>query len=255
MSAALSGAVAAALMLCSLTAGFLFAFAVVVMPGITKLDDEAYLRAFQVMDGIIQDNSPLFIVMWAGSVVAMLAVLVLGVGAEGLSGSARALLVGAALLYLGGVQLPTAVVNIPLNNRVQGLHLDQLDASTAERERGMFEARWNRWNIVRTVVAIVAVLMLVTAVATSAVSGRAPTRPDDTEVARIDGCIRQATGVEIGSISKQFMAAAILLLIEDGHLKLGDPIRDYLSELPGEWRGVPIQAHPPGRAYRRPYAG
>jgi len=280
MSAAVAGAVAAAILLCSLTAGFLFAFSVVVMPGITQLDDRAYLRAFQVMDGIIQNNSPLFIVMWAGSVLAMLAVLVIGFGVGGLSGGTRVLLVGAAVLYLGGVQVPTAVVNIPLNNRVQALNVDQLEAPAAERERGTFEARWNRWNVIRTAVAIVAVLMLVTAVAPSAVSGQAPTRPDAGDLARMDERIREAmeeeripgvaVGVvsegrvlqistwglsnvelgvpvsdssvfEIGSISKQFVAAAILLLVEDGRLHLDDPIHEYLPELPGEWRGATIR--------------
>jgi len=173
MSAALGGAVAAALVLCSLTAGFLFAFSVVVMPGITRLEDGAFLQTFQAMDGIIQDSSPLFIVMWMGSVVAMLAVLVLAVGGGDLSGGARALLVGSAVMYLGGVQLPTAAVNIPLNNRVQALHVDQLDPPTVEQERGAFEARWNRWNVVRTIAAIVAVLMLVVAVAATA-SGQGP---------------------------------------------------------------------------------
>ena len=34
--------------LCSLVAGFLFAFAAVVMPGIRSLDDGGFIRAFQV---------------------------------------------------------------------------------------------------------------------------------------------------------------------------------------------------------------
>jgi hypothetical protein len=37
-------------LLCSLVAGFVFAFAVVVMPGIQTLSDRDYLRAFKVMD-------------------------------------------------------------------------------------------------------------------------------------------------------------------------------------------------------------
>lgn len=170
MSAALGAAVAAALVLCCLTAGFLLAFAVVVMPGIRELDDGAYLRAFQLMDGIIQGNHPVFIAMWVGSVVAMLAVLVLGVAANGLPGPTRALLVGAAVLYLVGVQLPTAAVNIPMNNRVQTLQVDQLDGVMAQRERDVFEARWTRWNVIRTVGAVGTVLVLVAAVAPVAVS-------------------------------------------------------------------------------------
>ena len=57
--------------LCSLAAGFLFAFAVVIMPGLRSLDDADLIRAFQVIDRVIQNNQPLFIFVWAGSVLAL----------------------------------------------------------------------------------------------------------------------------------------------------------------------------------------
>lgn len=47
-----------------------------------------------------------------------------------------------------------------------------------------------------------------------------------------------ATMFEIGSVSKQFTAAAILLLERDGKLKLSDDIRKYLPEMPDY--GTPI---------------
>ncbi len=37
---------------------------------------------------------------------------------------------------------------------------------------------------------------------------------------------------EAGSVSKQFTAAAVLLLARDGKLSLDDPARKYLPELP-----------------------
>jgi uncharacterized membrane protein len=49
-----------ATLLCSLVTGFLFAFAVVVMLGIAALDDAGFLRAFQVIDRVIQ-NCQLFV--------------------------------------------------------------------------------------------------------------------------------------------------------------------------------------------------
>ncbi|KAA0069359.1 class A beta-lactamase-related serine hydrolase [Rhodanobacter sp. T12-5] len=42
-----------------------------------------------------------------------------------------------------------------------------------------------------------------------------------------------ATDYRLASVSKQFTAAAILLLAEDGKLKLGDSIRHWLPSLPG----------------------
>lgn len=46
-------ALIAATFLCSLVAGFLFAFAVVVMPGMRSLDDGEFIGAFRAIDGAI----------------------------------------------------------------------------------------------------------------------------------------------------------------------------------------------------------
>ena len=46
---------------------------------------------------------------------------------------------------------------------------------------------------------------------------------------------------EIGSISKQFVSAAAMLLVEAGKLDLDDPIHDYLPTLPSEWLGVTVR--------------
>ena len=43
---------------------------------------------------------------------------------------------------------------------------------------------------------------------------------------------------EAGSVSKQFTAAAVLLLARDGKLSLDDPIRKYMPELPDY--GTPV---------------
>lgn len=135
--------------LCALVAGFLFAFAVVVMPGIGKLRDREFIRAFQAMDGIIQNNQPIFIVVWLGSVVALIVAAVSGIGYLGATG--RWLLILAVLIYLFGVQLPTFTINVPLNNRLQSLNVDAMDARACTTARQAFEALWNRWNAIRTV--------------------------------------------------------------------------------------------------------
>jgi len=43
---------------------------------------------------------------------------------------------------------------------------------------------------------------------------------------------------EIGSVSKQFLVAAALLLVEEGKLKLDEPIHKYLPFLPSDWLGI-----------------
>ena len=69
--------------LCSIVAGFLFAYAVVIMPGIAQLDDRNFLKAFQVTDRIIQNNQPLFVLAWLGSVVVVVLSAMLAIGRMG----------------------------------------------------------------------------------------------------------------------------------------------------------------------------
>ncbi len=144
--------------LCSLVAGFLFAFAVVIMPGIRSLDDGGFIRAFQVIDRVIQNNQPLFIFMWVGSVLALVGAAVLGFWE--LSGADRLLVIVAALVYILCVQLPTVTINIPLNNELKKLDLGTMNETARKRARDDFEPRWNRWNEIRTVCASVASLLL-----------------------------------------------------------------------------------------------
>jgi uncharacterized membrane protein len=141
-----------------LVAGFLFAFAVVVMPGIRRLDDSGFIRAFQAIDRVIQNKQPLFLLVWGGSVLALMAAAALGMWA--LSGSDRLLIIVAALINLLCVQLPTVTINVPLNDQIQKLDPDSMTEATRKRAREAFEPRWNRWNVIRTACASVASIVL-----------------------------------------------------------------------------------------------
>lgn len=145
---------------CALVGGILFAFAVVVMPGISALDDREFLRAFQVIDAVIQRGSPLFFLVWLGSAVAVCAAAMLGLRFA--AGAERVLLVVAAIVYVVGVQLPTITINVPMNNAVQRLDVAATTPAAAREARLVFESRWNRWNLVRLWVALgVTVVLLV----------------------------------------------------------------------------------------------
>lgn len=144
--------------LCSLVAGFLFAFAAVTMPGIRKLNDREFIRAFQVMDRVIQNNQPLFMLVWIGSVIAILVSLVIGVGQ--LDGAGRLLIILAGLAYLLGVQLPTITINVPLNNKLQKLDADAISEESKKTARQRFEPKWNQWNAIRTIFASLSSILL-----------------------------------------------------------------------------------------------
>ena len=148
-----------ATLLCSLVAGFVFAFACVAMPGLGSLGDREFLHGFQVMDRVIQNNQPLFVLVWAGSAVTLILSAVIGFGR--LAAPDRALLLLAAIVYLVGVQLPTLTINVPLNNQLQTLDLEAMSDDALAEARADFEPRWNRWNQIRTVLATLTSALLI----------------------------------------------------------------------------------------------
>src|SRR6056297_1325357 len=145
-------------LLCSLVAGLVFTFAIVVMPGIKSLGDLAFLKAFKAMDLVIQNNQPIFMLVWLGSAVVLLGSTVLGIWQ--LEGLDRILLVVACMIYLIVVHLPTVAINIPLNNHIQSQALDSMTETALLEATVKFKSRWLRWNAIRTVFAILTTALL-----------------------------------------------------------------------------------------------
>lgn len=146
-------------LLCSLVAGFLFCYAIVIMPGIRSFDDRQFILTFQVTDRIIQNNHPLFILVWVGSAIALVVSAIYGFGK--LHGLDFYLLILATFGYILGVQVATIVIHLPLNNRLQKLNVDSMNEAELNKERTIFESRWNRSNSIRTVIACVVSFLLI----------------------------------------------------------------------------------------------
>ena len=140
-----------AVLTCSLVTGFIFTYAVVVMPGFSKLDDKEFLRAFQVTDGVIQNNQPLFMLTWVGSIISVLSVIVISLLSLGLSEAWKLIVVG--LIYLLGVQGVTISIHLTLNNRIQAIDINNMNNQSLNEERTKFEMRWNYFNKIRTFIA------------------------------------------------------------------------------------------------------
>ena len=122
---------------CCLVTGFIFTYAVVVMPGLSKLNDKEFLRAFQVTDGSIQNNQPLFMLAWVGSIIAILSLILIAIVFIGISKTWLIVLVG--VVYLLVVQGITISIHIPLNNHIQQLNIDELNEQDLSKERKKFE--------------------------------------------------------------------------------------------------------------------
>ena len=148
------------ILFCTLVTGFIFTYAVIVMPGFSKLDDKEFLRAFQVTDGIIQNNQPLFMLTWIGSIISVLGTVLCAVLSLELRESWLIILCG--VVYLLGVQGITMSIHLPLNNKLQKLVLDELSNQFLKEERANFEEKWNFYNKIRTALAFsVSLLFLV----------------------------------------------------------------------------------------------
>jgi uncharacterized membrane protein len=140
------------ILFCSLVGGFIFTYAIVVMPGLSNLNDKDFLRTFQVTDAIIQNKQPLFLFIWIGSIVAILTTVLVSLLIVGLKETWLIVLIGVA--YLLGVQGITIAIHIPLNNHIQKLKIQEQNDKTLADERLKFETKWNFFNTIRTGIAI-----------------------------------------------------------------------------------------------------
>ena len=130
---------------CTFATGFMLTYAVVVMHGLSKLDDKEFIRAFQVTDGEIQNNQPLFILTWLGSIISVSGAILSSIISIGLQEAWLIIFVGA--VYLFGVQSITISVHLPLNNLIQKMNINKLNYETLREERIKFETKWNYFRL------------------------------------------------------------------------------------------------------------
>ena len=147
------------ILLCSLVTGFIFTYAIVVMPGLSKLKDKEFIRAFQVTDEIIQNNQPIFMLIWVGSIISVLSLIISSVIIIGISESLLTIIIGT--IYLFGVQGVTIGIHLPLNNQIQKVNTVELDDQKLHEERLNFERKWNFFNNIRTIIAFFITLMFI----------------------------------------------------------------------------------------------
>ncbi len=140
-------------LLCALVTGFVFTYAVIVMPGLAKLADKEFIRAFQVTDEVIQNNQPIFMIVWIGSMISVIGVMITAFMSPYSVETALVILTG--FVYLLGVQGLTVFVHLPLNKQIQGVNVVDMDAGPLREQRMLFEARWTRFNRIRTLIALV----------------------------------------------------------------------------------------------------
>lgn len=135
-----------------LQAGLYFAFAVGVMPGLTRVDDRAFVATMTRINVVIVN--PIFLATFFGAPLLAVLVAALGRGA-----APRGLLIAAAVLAVATF-LVTVAVNVPLND---ALAAHGEGAEALARARSDFEGPWTAWNIVRTLTSTASLGLLLAA--------------------------------------------------------------------------------------------
>ncbi|MFW0738728.1 DUF1772 domain-containing protein [Flavobacterium sp. T12S277] len=138
-----------------LLAGIFFTWGNAVTPGIGKLDDIGYLRAFQNMNRAIQN--PLFFLVLFGPLLFSFA------AAYGYKSDTilLKLTLTAAIIYFAGVILVTIIGNVPLNKMLDTTDLLHISIEQAALLRSKFEAKWNNLNLIRIIASLISFSLLI----------------------------------------------------------------------------------------------
>ena len=145
------------ILLCALAVGFTLTYAIIVMPGLSKLDDKEFIKAFQFTDGIIQNNQPIFILIWVGSIISVLGTIITSILSLGIVEAW--LIIFAGVIYLLGVQGITISIHLPLNKHIQKIDINSINSQTLSEVRKNFETKWNYFNNIRTGIGIFVILI------------------------------------------------------------------------------------------------
>lgn len=136
--------------LTGLSAGLFATFSYVVMPGLRRSDDAAFVGAMRGIN--IAILNPVFALVYGGSFIATIAALVVG-----WDDGSRSWIIAALVTYALGAYVITGAVNVPLNNALEA------GADSPSALRQTFEDRWIVWNHARSILTIAAFVCLLVA--------------------------------------------------------------------------------------------
>jgi uncharacterized membrane protein len=138
-----------------LTAGLCFTWYNAVTPGIGRLDNIGFLRAFQAMNRAIINGK--FMIVFMGPTI----LLFLNTYLFRNTSTAFGLFLVAAILFFVGIGLVTVFGNVPLNEILDTSNLEVLSKIELQELRDKFEQPWNRWHTIRTASSIFSFLLLI----------------------------------------------------------------------------------------------
>jgi uncharacterized membrane protein len=149
----------ATILLTSLSTGVFFGYATSVNWALGKLKDRDYVRTMQYIDEVIQN--PLFLGAFMLP-LALLPYVTFTYGGE--YASLKFLLfAGASLAYILGMFGITMFGNVPMNDRLAKVAVNNASDADIHAARAKYEKPWNRLHTLRTWAGIISVVLLVCA--------------------------------------------------------------------------------------------
>ena len=148
-----------AVVLTGLSAGFFYAWSVSVIPGTQKVINTTYLETMQSINRAILN--PAFFLIFFGSI------LFLSIGSVYQFNTDKTtfwFILIASVFYLIGTVGVTALGNVPLNNQLDALNLNEISSSKLSEFRSFYESKWNRLHLIRTIFAVGSFLLSVLAI-------------------------------------------------------------------------------------------
>ncbi|NBC02913.1 MAG: DUF1772 domain-containing protein [Bacteroidetes bacterium] len=143
-----------AILLTGLSAGLFYSWQASVIPGTKLTRDSTYIETMQKINRAI--INPPFMLIFLGSLL----VQVLSVLFYWNTGISLWLILAATLIYGAGTVIVTGLGNVPLNDALDELHLDDLSQEEISKERHDYEVPWNRLHLVRTIFAVLSFMLL-----------------------------------------------------------------------------------------------
>ncbi|MCG6190058.1 anthrone oxygenase family protein [Maribellus maritimus] len=142
-----------------LMAGLFYSWSISVTPGLAKINNVSYLRAFQSMNRAI--INPLFFVVFFGLVILLPLLSYLSYQTS--ISNQFWYVIFATILYFVGIMGVTIGGNVPLNNALEALQIESMTPEQMDEFRKSFESKWNRLNLIRTISSTITFLLLVIA--------------------------------------------------------------------------------------------
>ncbi len=145
-----------AVILTGLSAGLFYSWSVSVIPGTQNLSNTTYLETMQAINRAILN--PAFYTVFFGSVVF------LSIGSIyefDLNKTAFWLILASSICYLIGTIGVTGLGNVPLNNQLDVLKIEELSSDKIAEFRAFYESKWNRLHLIRTICSMVSFVLAV----------------------------------------------------------------------------------------------